>query len=72
MPGDEVREYSAEQILSQSSAYPPMADGECQMSTVLLSAAYPELRYVTGTRRRIYAIPGTDLKATEMSTGGTS
>lgn len=65
MAGDEVREYSAEQILSQSSAYPPMADGECQMSTALLSAAYPELRYVTGTRRRIYAIPGTELKATE-------
>ena len=65
MAGLEVREYSAEQILSQASAYPPMAAGECQMSTALLSAAYPELRYVTGTRRRIYAVPGTEPKATE-------
>lgn len=66
MADDEVREFSAEQILDQSSAYPPMADSECQMSTVILSAAYPELRYVKGTRRRIYAVPGAEPRATEV------
>src|SRR6516165_2366389 len=63
MADDEVCEFSAEQILDQSSAYPLMADSECQMSTVILSAAYPELRYVKGTRRRIYAVSGAELQA---------
>ena len=66
MADDEVCEFSAEQILDQSSAYPLMADSECQMSTVILSAAYPELRYVKGTRRRIYAVSGAELQATEV------
>ena len=66
MASDQAREFPAEQILNQSSAYPPMVDGECQMSTAILSAAYPELRYVKGTRRKIYAVPDTEPRATEV------
>lgn len=66
MADDGAREFPAEQILTQSSAYPPMANHECQMSTLILSAAYPELRYVKGTRRRVVAAPSTEPVATEV------
>jgi len=60
------REFPAEQILKQAAAYPPMAHGECQMSTVILAAAYPELRYVKGTRHRIIAAPAALPVTTEV------
>jgi hypothetical protein len=60
------REFPAEQILRQAAAYPPMTHGECQMSTTILAAAYPELRYVKGTRRLIIAAPGAEPIGTEV------